>query len=75
VARFAYMKLDGEGGRGVSVQPTVGVSLGRLSTLQLRIEAGFFYNTFGTREDASPENPDPSVRHGRGAFFDIGVAR
>jgi hypothetical protein len=32
------------------VQPTAGILLGRLSSVQIRAEVGYFFNTFGERE-------------------------
>ena len=40
VFRWAYMNLGGRGASGIVLQPTVGMLLGRLSSTQLRAEAG-----------------------------------
>ncbi len=45
--RWAEMSLGGSGASGLTVQPTIGILLGRLSSVQIRVEAGYFFNTFG----------------------------
>jgi hypothetical protein len=45
--RWAEMQLGGSGAGGVTLQPTAGILLGRLSSAQIRVEAGYFFNTFG----------------------------
>jgi hypothetical protein len=47
VVRWAYMNLGGNGAGGLSFQPTAGILLGRLSTVQLRADVGYFFNSFG----------------------------
>jgi hypothetical protein len=46
VARWAYMDFGGNGASGISLQPTAGILLGRLSTVQLRADVGYFVNLF-----------------------------
>jgi hypothetical protein len=48
--RWAEMQLGGQGASGLTVQPTFGILLGRLSSVQIRAEVGYFINTFGERE-------------------------
>jgi hypothetical protein len=48
--RWAEMQLGGSGAGGVTLQPTFGILLGRLSSTQIRVEAGYFFNTFGETE-------------------------
>ncbi len=48
--RWAEMQLGGSGAGGVTLQPTFGILLGRLSSAQIRVEAGYFFNTFGETE-------------------------
>ena len=48
--RWAEMKLGGQGAGGLVLQPTVGMLLGRLSSVQVRAEVGYFINTFGEVE-------------------------
>jgi len=74
VVRWAYMNLGGQGASGIVLQPTVGVLLGRLSSVQLRAEVGYFFNTFGERENfpmvyvapsnGSPYQPPKHFSHG-----------
>ncbi|HVU52687.1 MAG TPA: hypothetical protein VHL80_18530 [Polyangia bacterium] len=47
LVRWAYMDLGGNGASGLSLQPTAGILLGRLSSVQLRADVGWFFNTFG----------------------------
>ncbi len=48
--RWAKMDLGGAGGGGATLQPTFGLLLGRLSSVQIRAEVGYFFNTFGESE-------------------------
>lgn len=48
--RWAEMQLGGSGASGATLQPTFGILLGRLSSAQIRVEAGYFFNTFGENE-------------------------
>jgi hypothetical protein len=48
--RWAEMNLGGNGASGLVIQPTVGILLGRLSSVQIRAEVGYFINTFGEQE-------------------------
>ena len=48
--RWAEMQLGGQGGSGLTLEPTFGILLGRLSSVQLRAEVGYFINTFGELE-------------------------
>ena len=50
VMRWAYMTTGGEGAGGLILQPTAGLLLGRLSSVQLRGEVGYFFNTFAEQE-------------------------
>jgi len=47
VVRWAYMDFGGNGASGLSFQPTAGILLGRLSSVQLRADVGYFINSFG----------------------------
>jgi hypothetical protein len=57
VFRWAYMDLGGRGGSGIVAQPTVGILLGRLSSTQLRAEAGYFVNTFAEAQGSEVALP------------------
>jgi hypothetical protein len=49
--KWSSMQLGGvEGAQGLTLQPTLGILLGRLSTVQIRGEVGYFFNTYGERE-------------------------
>ena len=54
--RWAEMNLGGNGASGLVIQPTVGILLGRLSSVQIRAEVGYFINTFGEQEIYSTTN-------------------
>jgi hypothetical protein len=60
VARWAYMDFGGNGASGISLQPTAGILLGRLSTVQLRADVGYFVNLFS-------EYPSTSSQVGQGS--------
>jgi hypothetical protein len=47
VVRWAYMDFGGNGAGGIVFQPTAGILLGRLSSVQLRADVGYFLNSFG----------------------------
>jgi hypothetical protein len=47
VVRWAFMDLGGNGASGIVFQPTAGILLGRLSSVQLRADLGYFINSFG----------------------------
>jgi hypothetical protein len=47
VVRWARMDLGGDGASGIVFQPTLGILLGRLSSVQLRADLGYFINSFG----------------------------
>jgi hypothetical protein len=51
--RWAEMTLGGQGASGLTLQPTFGILLGRLSSVQIRGEVGYFINTFGEHEPAT----------------------
>jgi hypothetical protein len=73
VVRLAHLQLGGEGAGGILLQPTVGLLLGRLSSVQLRAEVGYFIATFGEREYSA----DPLVtlpKHiGHGLAINVGI--
>ena len=64
--RWAEMTLGGAGASGLVLQPTLGILLGRLSSVQIRAEVGYFINTFGEQESVPatyPATPNPSPTH------------
>jgi hypothetical protein len=66
VVRWASLNLGGQGASGIMLQPTAGVLLGRLSSVQLRAEVGYFFNTFGER-DKVPYTSDPYYTSSQGS--------
>ena len=78
VVRWAFMNLGGNGASGLMLQPTVGVLLGRLSSVQLRAEVGYFIDTFGEPEkvagalDTSPATNGPK-HYSHGFALNVGI--
>jgi len=63
---YSFTDFGGAGASGLRIQPTFGVLLGRLSTVQVRGQIGYFFNTFGERDTASPafaEVPSNAPKH------------
>ena len=60
VVRLAYMNLGGQGAGGITLQPTAGILLGRLSSVQLRAEVGYFFNTFGEYATVTAQDSESS---------------
>jgi hypothetical protein len=50
-ASYSFVDLGGAGANGIRVTPAFGVLFGRLSTVQFRGEFGWFFNTFGERDE------------------------
>ncbi len=79
VVRWAHLNLGGQGANGIMLQPTVGVLLGRLSSVQLRGEVGYFINTFGEPEKKAistgpyPEYEDGPKSYAHGLVLSIGL--
>jgi hypothetical protein len=73
--RWAEMKLGGQGGSGLVLQPTLGMLLGRLSSVQVRAELGYFINAFGERENttAYPATGLPPLHYSQGFVFSAGI--
>jgi hypothetical protein len=69
VVRLSSMQLGGRGSGGVSFQPTAGFLLGRLSSVQIRGEVGYFVNTFSEKESLpldgiTPPSDRAHISHG-----------
>jgi hypothetical protein len=62
-ARFSGSDFGGAGASGLTVQPTLGFLLGRLSTVQLRADVGYFVNTYSERSDDFNQQGITSSRH------------
>jgi hypothetical protein len=74
--RWASMQLGGQGASGLVLQPTLGLLLGRLSSVQVRAEVGYFFNTFAELEVASPSGtttPSPARHYSDGFVFSVGI--
>lgn len=75
--RYAHMNLGGRGASGLTLQPTFGLLLGRLSSVQIRGEVGYFLNTFAEEEPA-PASPatagSPVIEHfSHGPTLSVGI--
>ena len=78
---YAFVNdFGGDGANGIRIMPTVGFLFGRLSTVQIRGELGYFMNTFGER--AAPSRalsvtPTTSTRgsksYAHGPLFGLGL--
>jgi hypothetical protein len=73
VVRLARVELGGQGAGGILLQPTVGLLLGRLSSVQLRAEAGYFIATFGERENSADPSVNPPRHIGHGLAINVGI--
>ncbi|HET9552388.1 MAG TPA: hypothetical protein VFP50_05420 [Anaeromyxobacteraceae bacterium] len=66
---YTWTSFGGQGAHGLSLRAVAGLLVGRLSNVQVRLEAGYFYATY-------PEVPDaggPGVRsHGPQALLGVG---
>jgi hypothetical protein len=56
---YSIFNLGGAGANGIRLAPVFGVLFGRLSTVQIRGELGYFFNTFGERNESSPLVGEP----------------
>ena len=57
---YSITDFGGAGASGLRIQPTFGVLFGRLSTVQVRGQIGYFFNTFGERDVAPAFGEVPS---------------
>jgi hypothetical protein len=77
--RWAEMELGGGGAGGITLQPTVGLLLGRLSSAQIRVEAGYFFNTYGETRSSYYDASGNYVaaggekHYGNGFVFSAGI--
>jgi len=62
--KYGYFNYGGNGSAGVSVEPTIGVLLGRTSSVQVRAEVGYFVDTFPESPKYSSSVTDDRVSHG-----------
>jgi hypothetical protein len=75
VVRWAYMDFGGNGASGITLQPTAGILLGRLSTVQLRAEIGYFVNLFGESSTVQTQFgvTNGSLHYSNGVVFTVGI--
>jgi hypothetical protein len=75
LVRWAYMNLGGDGAGGLSLQPTFGILVGRLSSVQLRADVGYFFNTFGELPAPNAQGAAATCcRHfGQGTVLTVGL--
>jgi hypothetical protein len=74
--RWAELQLGGQGASGLVLQPTLGLLLGRLSSVQIRAELGYFIDTFAEQEVASASGttvPAPPKHFSDGFVFSVGI--
>jgi hypothetical protein len=77
--RWAELQLGGSGASGMIVQPTAGILLGRLSSVQIRAELGYFFDTFGETGSTLYNSQgvlvtnDTSKHYGQGFVFSAGI--
>ncbi|HEY6476920.1 MAG TPA: hypothetical protein VI456_10090 [Polyangia bacterium] len=76
--RWAEMTLGGQGASGLTLQPTFGILLGRLSSVQIRGEVGYFINTFGEREPiplytTTTTTTSAPLHYSQGIVFSAGI--
>ena len=77
--RWAELQLGGSGASGLVVQPTFGILLGRLSSVQIRAEVGYFFDTFGetastyTNSSGTVVVAGPEKHYSDGFIFSGGI--
>jgi len=62
--KYGYFNYGGNGSAGVSLEPTLGVLLGRTSSVQVRAEVGYFVDTFPESPKDSSSVTEDRVSHG-----------
>lgn len=77
---YAFVNdFGGAGASGIRVMPSVGFLFGRLSTVQIRGDLGYFLNTFGERPEALIGTSQPPVvqrgskSYAHGPQFSLGL--
>jgi hypothetical protein len=79
VVRWAYMNFGGNGSSGIVFQPTAGILLGRLSSVQLRADLGYFINSFGeyatatTIVNGQPVQASTNKHYSHGMVVNVGI--
>jgi len=72
VVRWAHLSFGGQGASGFVYQPTAGVLFGRLTSVQLRAEVGYFIDSFAEAENAPVGTPAPS-HYSHGFVVNVGL--
>ncbi|HEY0711421.1 MAG TPA: hypothetical protein VGF45_02015, partial [Polyangia bacterium] len=75
---YAFADFGGYGANGLRVSPSIGFLFGRLSTVQIRGDLGYFFNTAGERSFVSssvaPVAPASSEKkYAHGPHFSLGL--
>ncbi|HEY0706334.1 MAG TPA: hypothetical protein VGG33_06030 [Polyangia bacterium] len=74
---YAFVDFGGTGASGLRISPSVGFLFGRLSTVQIRGEVGYFFNTFGERADVAVPTtqgiPLGEKSYAHGPHFGLGL--
>jgi hypothetical protein len=73
VVRWANMTLGGQGSSGLTFQPTLGVLLGRLSSVQMRGEVGYFFNTYAEQATVTTGTTSSTGTYGQGFVLSLGI--
>jgi hypothetical protein len=75
-AAYSIIDYGGAGASGLRLSPSFGVLFGRLSTVQLRAEVGYFFNTFGERDEdrlGSTSTASAGKRYAHGPQLTVGL--
>jgi hypothetical protein len=70
---YSIIDFGGAGANGIRIAPVFGVLFGRLSTVQIRGELGYFFNTFGERPELPSGETTGSRHFAHGPQFTIGL--
>ena len=78
--RWAELQAGGSGASGLVLQPTIGLLLGRLSSVQIRVEGGYFFDTFGEEQSTTVYSSSgtlvagvPGKHYSNGFIFSGGI--
>jgi len=67
-ASFSHSKFGGDGATGLTLKATGGVLVGRLSSVQIRAEGGWFLNTYAEKPDGSGDE-----KRVNGPWLSVGI--
>lgn len=75
--RWLHAQYGGDGAGGIQLAPTAGILIGRLSSVQVRGDIQYFFNTFEEEETSYDGTLNMDVRHGNayahGLLFNVGL--